>query len=310
MEFLADWIGRVIAWGSKEATRNLLGTLAAMATIIGAVWAFHKWLRGNRKQHALEDSRSSESQADLADLASRLAEKQYDFLGHPITLLTIFTHARTKLARYVSISYLAMDILQELSRENQLPPPLVQIAQKDKWWNDEALRLQIVQIGDRIVMDCLELGLIKRYEGGMHEPEYVISELGFRLGNYLAKRPSKHVQYSDADWITAAFMAPRRAASILKAAFSSLSFSTLNPDALKDQISTSIDPEIEKMKSRFEAGGDTTDQRVEACCAKHVADLLLEGKTQALWALSKDAQPSRGGVIDALSAIVKELEQR
>jgi len=138
--------------------------------------------RWDRERRAPAISRSAENSGDLSHLTEQLASKRYDFLGHSISLLTIFTHARAKLKRYVSIPYAAMDILQELHKKSELPPSLCKIAVDEKGWkNDEGLRREIVRLGEQIMLDCEELGIIERERSEFHETEYVISELGLRL---------------------------------------------------------------------------------------------------------------------------------
>lgn len=90
--------------------------------------------------------------------------------------------------------------------------------------------------------------------------------------------------FTDGDWITAGIVGPEKAVTILQRIASK---TRLTEGSIRDEqitmLETRVISQMERLQARYELGGSTAEQRLEACIAKVVSDILDRELNSFLW---------------------------
>jgi hypothetical protein len=103
-------------------------------------------------------------------------------------------------------------------------------------------------------------------------------------------------RFSDGDWITAAIVSPERAvATMQRIATSVKARKNASRQRWIDEIGLATSREVSALRERYEAGGETVEERCEACVAKMTADIIEREMTSYGWELDEntDVDPMR-----------------
>ena len=96
-------------------------------------------------------------------------------------------------------------------------------------------------------------------------------------------------RFSDGDWLTAAIVAPERAATILQRVATAITFrKNASRQSRMKAIQSAVAAELSDLRQRYEAGGETDEDRCDACIAKTAADIIDREMTSYRWKLDEE----------------------
>ena len=101
-------------------------------------------------------------------------------------------------------------------------------------------------------------------------------------------------RFSDGDWITAAIVAQDRAAAILQGVAIAIKVrKNANWQSRVEVVDSAVGVELSRLRQRYEAGGETDEDRCEACIARTTADIIDREMTSYRWKVDEkhDADP-------------------
>ena len=115
-------------------------------------------------------------------------------------------------------------------------------------------------------------------------------------------------KFNDGDWITAGVVGPEKATTILQKVASKLK---LRKNASREkrikEIDAAVAVELKKLHDQYEAGGETDEDRCEACIAKIAADVIDREMASYHWKLdeSEDGDP-----VETFRGTIRDLMNR